>query len=58
MATRNNRRKLQIFNNKQYLVNIPMALVSAKGWKDGDILEFIIDDKGDIIIKKAKNGSK
>ena len=50
-----NKRVLQFFNNKQYLVNIPAAIVAAKGWKNGDILEFIIDENGNIVIKKVKN---
>jgi len=54
MPVRSSKRKLQIFNKKQYLVNIPMALVAAKGWKEGDVLEFSIDDKGNIVIKKAR----
>ena len=58
MAAKNNRRSLQIFNKKQYLVNIPMAIVAAKGWKAGDELEFIIDDNGNIIIRKAGNDKR
>ncbi len=54
MPIRHNKRYLQIFNDKQYLVNIPAAIVAAKGWKKGVVLEFIIDDKGNIIIRKAK----
>ena len=58
MPIRNNKRNLQLFNKKQYLVNIPIALVAAKGWKEGDVLEFVIDENGNIIIRKAKDENK
>lgn len=58
MPIRSSKRKLQIFNRKQYLVNIPIALVAAKGWKEGDVLEFVIDEKGNLVIRKAKNEKK
>lgn len=58
MPIRTNKRKLQIFNRKQYHINIPIALVAAKGWKEKDILEFIIDEKGNLIIRKAKDDKK
>ena len=43
---------LQYPNKRQFVVTLPKGLVLAKGWKPGDKLEFIIDNKGDIIIKK------
>lgn len=49
-----NRSILQFPNNKQYIVTLPKGLVLAKGWKQGDSLEFIISSKGDIIIKKVR----
>ncbi len=48
-----NKSKLQFPNNRQYIITIPKGLVMAKGWKQGDALEFIIDNKGDILIRKA-----
>ena len=44
--------KLQFPNKKQFLITIPKGLVLAKGWKQGDDLEFIISNKGEIIVKK------
>ena len=42
---------LQYPNKKQFIITLPKSLVLAKSWKQGDKLEFIIDNKGDIIIK-------
>lgn len=50
-----NRSKLQYPNKKQYTITIPKSLVAAKGWKKGDDLEFVLDDKGQIILRKVKN---
>ena len=36
------------------MITIPKGLVLAKGWKQGDMLEFIIDNKGEIVVKKSK----
>jgi len=47
-----NKSVLQFPNRKQFMITIPKGLVLAKGWKQGDILEFVIDNKGDIVIKK------
>lgn len=43
---------LQNPNKKQFIITIPKGLVLAKAWKKGDTLEFIIDGKGDIIIRR------
>ena len=45
---------LQFPNEKQFIITIPKGLVLAKGWKHGDKLEFVIDNRGDIIIKKSR----
>ena len=47
-----NKSRLQFPNKKQFIITIPKGLVLAKGWKQGDILEFIINNKGNIILKK------
>ncbi len=49
-----NKSILQFPNKKQFIITIPKGLVLAKGWKQGDRLEFIIDNKGEIIIKKSR----
>lgn len=47
-----NKSILQFPNKKQFMLTIPKGLVLAKGWKQGDVLEFSIDTKGEIIIKR------
>lgn len=47
-----NKSVLQHPNKKQFIITIPKGLVLAKNWKKGDTLEFIIDSKGDIVIRK------
>jgi len=49
-----NKSILQFPNNKQFIITIPKGIVLAKGWKKGDKLEFLIDNKGEIVIKKTK----
>jgi len=44
---------LQCPHNKQFMITLPKGLVLAKRWKKGEELIFLIDNKGDIIIKKA-----
>ena len=43
--------KLQEFR-KKFHVNIPPALVTAKGWKSGQELIFEFDAKGNLILKE------
>lgn len=35
------------------LVPIPPALLAALDWKEGDEVEFDLDDKGNYVIRKA-----
>lgn len=49
-----NKAILQFPNKKQFMITLPKGLVLAKGWKQGDKLEFVINNKGEIIIKKLK----
>jgi bifunctional DNA-binding transcriptional regulator/antitoxin component of YhaV-PrlF toxin-antitoxin module len=49
-----NKTTLQYPNKKQFIVTVPKGLVLAKGWKRGDKLEFIINNKGEIVIKKSR----
>ncbi len=49
-----NKAKLQFPNEKQYIITVPKGLVLAKGWKKGDKLEFIINNKGEIVVRKSK----
>lgn len=49
-----NKSILQFPNKQQFIVTVPKGLVLAKGWKQGDGLEFLINNKGEIVIKKSK----
>ena len=49
-----NKSVLQFPNKKQYIITIPKGLVLAKGWKKGDRLEFIINNKGEIVVRRSK----
>ena len=49
-----NKSILQYPNHKQFMVTLPKGLVLAKGWKQGDRLEFVINNKGEIVIKCQK----
>lgn len=44
--------KLQQMNGKQYFVTLPNALVRAKNWIKGDVIQTEIDKKGDIVLRK------
>ena len=52
-----NTSKLQYPNGKQYTITLPQTLVKAKGWRKGDVLEFLLDDCGDLLLKK-KGGKR
>ncbi len=49
-----NKSILQFPNKQQFIVTVPKGLVLAKGWKKGDTLEFVIDNKGEIIMRKSR----
>lgn len=49
-----NKSILQYPNKKQYIITIPKSLVLAKGWKKGNKLEFTINNKGEIVVRKSK----
>ncbi|MFC1691201.1 AbrB/MazE/SpoVT family DNA-binding domain-containing protein [Nanoarchaeota archaeon] len=44
--------KLQYDNNKQYKLTLPKSLMTAKGWGKGDKIDILLDEKGNIILKK------
>jgi len=47
--------KLQKMNNKQFFITLPNAIINAKGWIKGDKIRVLLDQKGDIILKKDSN---
>ena len=44
--------KLQLMNKKQYFITLPNKIIRAKGWSKGDNIKIVIDQKGDIVLKK------
>lgn len=45
--------KLQQMNNRQFFLTLPNQIVRAKGWIKGDTIQLIIDNKGNIMLKKS-----
>lgn len=43
--------KLQ-HTGSQYTLTIPAAIARAKGWAKGDELEYIIDNLGNVLLRK------
>lgn len=37
----------------QFTLTIPTALVKAKGWQKGDKIDFLIDNLGQVILRKS-----
>jgi len=46
--------KLQFENNKQFKVTLPKQIIKAKGWKKGDEIVVILDQFGNIVLKKEQ----
>ncbi|MFC1697128.1 hypothetical protein ACFL1H_02250 [Nanoarchaeota archaeon] len=40
------------------MTTLPKSLVLAKGWKKGDLLEFILNSRGEIVVKKVIENKK
>jgi len=53
-----NKSILQFPNKKQFIVTVPKGLVLAKGWKQGDTIEFTFDSKGNLVMKKIGENSE
>ena len=49
MATR---MRVQRTPNDQYIITIPKAFAEAFGFKKGTVLEFRINEKGELVLKK------
>ncbi len=43
---------LQLLNNTQFMLTLPKELIMAKGWKSGDVIEFVFDDNTDLMLKR------
>lgn len=44
--------KLQQMNGKQFFITLPNVIIRAKGWNKGEHIKAVIDEKGNIILKK------
>ena len=51
MATR---MRVQKTNNEQYIVTIPKAFAETFEFKQGTLLEFKINDKGEMVLKRLE----
>ena len=49
-----NKTTLQYINGKQFIITLPKGIVLAKGWKKGDKLEFVLDNKGNMLVRKVE----
>jgi len=49
-----NKMKVQVTKNKQFIVTIPRAFAEALDFKHGTVLEFKINEKGEIRLKRGK----
>ena len=46
--------RVQRTNNDQYIVTIPKAFAETFEFKQGTVLEFRINEKGELILRKVK----
>ena len=46
--------RVQRTNNDQYIVTIPKAFAETFEFKQGTLLEFKINEKGEMILRKVK----
>lgn len=44
--------------NGELLLEFPVALLSQMGWDEGTMLEWMIDEEEQIILKEAEDGRK
>ena len=45
---------LQLRNGKQFVITLPRSIVMAKGWKQGDDVEFVLNEQAKIVIKRIE----
>lgn len=44
--------KLQQMKNGQYFVSLPRVIIRSKQWKKGDVIQYKINDKGELVLYK------
>lgn len=45
---------LQLLNDMQFILTLPKELVLAKRWKSGDVLEFILTENSDLLLRRGE----
>jgi len=50
--------KLQFDSNKQFKVTLPKQILVAKGWQKGDDIVIILDNEGNLILRKQEAKGK
>ena len=50
--------KLQFENKKQYKITLPKQIIKAKGWEKGDEIAILLDEHGNIVLKKIEEHKK
>ncbi|MEK6968602.1 MAG: hypothetical protein AABX51_08310 [Nanoarchaeota archaeon] len=46
--------RLQYDRNGQFKITLPKQITVAKGWKKGDRLKIILNDKGNLVLEKEE----
>ena len=44
--------KLQQLNHGVFVISLPSQIIRAKEWKKGDEIKAVINDRGDIVLRK------
>ena len=44
--------KLQYDRNGQFKITLPKPIILAKGWKKGDRIVIMLDEKGNLVLGK------
>lgn len=42
--------KVQHDSNGQFKITLPKSLITAKGWKKGDNVQVVLNEKGDLVL--------
>ncbi|NMJ76584.1 hypothetical protein GLU01_00775 [Nanohaloarchaea archaeon] len=45
--------KLQVKPNGQAVITVPKSMRNAKGWEDGEELQWKINNSGDLILEEV-----
>ena len=49
-----NESTVQVYRSGQHIVTIPKAIAQARGWKDKTKLEWLHNDRGEIVVREAR----